>query len=108
MTRPARSGPATDHPQPLVEIVRLPVTSERLDTLVSFLEGHAYFAQPELASSRVLVAGQGSEVVLVLDWKEPGAAKRALTSPVGVTLVEGLGELLSGPPAAVHYRELTW
>lgn len=88
----------------LVEIVRLPLGSCSPNDLVRFLDGHAYFAQPELAASRILAAADGSEVVLVLDWSEPGASERALTSPAGKSLVEGLQPLLSGPPAIAYYR----
>lgn len=88
----------------LAEIVRLPVAGDGLDALARFLEGHAYFAQPELTAFRLLFASDGSEVVLVLDWSEPGASERALTSPAGKSLVEGLQALLSGPPAIAYYR----
>lgn len=88
----------------LVEIVRLPVAGGRLGDLTQFLDGHPYFAQPELSAWRILAAGDDSEIVLVLDWSGPGVSERALGSPAGVALVEGLKALLSGPPAIAYYR----
>lgn len=106
MTRSAHGGPASARPEPLVEIVRLPVATDRFDALVAFLDGHAYFSQPGLVSWRVLAGGDGSEVALVIDWLSPEAPKQALTSPIGRTLVEGLDTLLSGPPVTAYYWEV--
>jgi hypothetical protein len=86
------------------EIVRLPVASGRLGDLLALLKGHPYFAQPELRSWRVLTATDESEVALVIDWNSPGAAVRALKSPAGTKLTEGLQTLLSGKPVTAHYR----
>jgi hypothetical protein len=88
----------------LVEIVRLPVAAGHLGALARFLDGHPYFAQPELTAWRILTASDDSEVVLVIDWSAPGASERALTSPAGVALVDGLQALLSGPPAIAYYQ----
>ena len=90
------------YPPALVEIVRLPVAAGGLDDLTRFLDGHPYFAQPELTGFRILVAD--AEVVLILDWSKPGASERALTSSAGVALLGGLGKLLSRPPVIAHYR----
>jgi hypothetical protein len=94
------------HPDALVEIVRLPVAAGGLDDLLAFLDGNPYFARPELAAMRVLVTGDGTEVLLVLDWAGPGASEVALVSPEGVALVEGLGALLTGPPLTAYHWEV--
>jgi hypothetical protein len=90
----------------LVEIVRLPVVPGGLDDLLAFLDGNPYFTRPELAAVRVLVTGDGTEVLLLLDWAGPGASQVALVSPEGVALVEGLGPLLAGPPVTAHHWEV--
>lgn len=89
-----------------VEIVRLPVAAGAEDEIRAFLDGHAYFAQAELVASRVLVAEDGREVLLVIDWVDADAPKRALASPAGKALLTGLESLLSGPPETAYYRGL--
>lgn len=89
-----------------VEIVRLPVAAGGADSLLAFLDGHPYFAQEELAASRVLVSEGGEEVILLIDWVDAEAPKRALSSPAGEALQDGLKSLLSGPPETAYYRGL--
>ncbi|RAY16780.1 hypothetical protein DPM19_01015 [Actinomadura craniellae] len=88
----------------LVETVRMPVAAGGEDALLAFLDGHAYFAQAELAASRVLVQEGGQEVVLIIDWVDDQAPERALTSPAGEALLDGLKSLLSGAPEVTYYR----
>lgn len=76
------------------------------NALLSLLDGHAYFTQAELAATRILVAAGGREVVLVIDWVDAEAPKRALSSPQGEALLDDLQPLLSGPPETAYYRSL--
>ncbi|MGP3968309.1 putative quinol monooxygenase [Streptomyces sp. 6N223] len=87
-----------------VEIVRLRAAAGREDALLAFLDGHACFAQPEL-TARILAPKDGREVVLVIDWADAEAPKRALSSPAGEAFREGLKPLLSGPPEMAYYRD---
>lgn len=93
-----------NQPVSLVEIVRLPVAPDRIGPLLAFVDGHAYFAQAELVSSRVLVAEDDTEVALLIEWADRGASARAIESSDGQSLIAGLGSLLSGAPAPTYYR----
>ncbi|MDI9897431.1 hypothetical protein QM797_22155 [Rhodococcus sp. IEGM 1381] len=86
------------------ELVRLLIRVDQLNALSDFLRGNPYFDQPEVVSSRVLHAVTGDEVVLVIEWADADASKRALSSSVGSAFVEGIGEFLTGPPSIAHYR----
>jgi hypothetical protein len=80
-----------------VEIVRLPVGTGSQGALVAFLNGNPYFAQDGLGGSQILLSGDHAEVVLVLDWDDAEAPRRALASEAGEALVQGMEPLLNAP-----------
>jgi hypothetical protein len=87
------------------EIVTLKVAKDA-GALASFLVGHPYFEDGGLAGWRVLIAEEGHEVVLVLDWKDRGAGRQAITSPAGESLAAGLRERCSGAPSITYYQAM--
>lgn len=95
-----------------VEIVRLPVRAGGESALLSLLRGHPYFKLDGLTGVRILVSSEEAdepgetdrpEVVLVLDWADREAAKRALASEPGHSLLEGVEPLLAGVPSISYY-----
>lgn len=86
-----------------VEIVRLPISPDVDEAVLDLLRSHPYFAQRGLVDSRILVSEDRTEVVLVLDWADHRAQKRALESDHGRALLEGLGKLVTGAPGIVNY-----
>ena len=101
----ARTDLHRDAP-PVVEIVRLPVSPERIDEVIALLEQHPYFDHDDLNAHRVLVSDQ-DEIVLVIDWKHPESPGSALSSPAGSSLAAALGEKLRGAPQPAYYMERT-
>ncbi len=89
-----------------MEIVRLPVIGDRRQELLTLLQTHSYFAQTDIATYRILTAGENDEVVLLIDWADPGAPERALASSAGVDFLERVRSILSGPPIISYHRSV--
>lgn len=90
-----------------VEIVHLPLRRDAEEALVDFLRGHPYFTQRGLVNTRILIAEDRTEIVLVLDWADHLASKSAIESDHGRALLEGLGKLVPSTPEVVYYGALT-
>jgi quinol monooxygenase YgiN len=86
------------------EIVRLPVAPDLRSRLAGFLQAHPYFHTEGLLAYRILEGVEAEEVALVLEWSDRAAAERALQSPDGRDMLDGLGPLLAGEPEIAFFE----
>src|SRR3954452_21795219 len=86
------------------ELVRLPVTADGEERVMTLCDGNPYFGQDGLLEHRLLCDLNEPAVVLILEWESRAAADRALRTPIGRRFLAELEPLLNGAPEIGHYR----
>jgi hypothetical protein len=87
----------------LTEIVRLPVTPDGADPVLSFMRAHPFFAQEALLSHRFFRTEGEPEVMLILDWSSREEMQVTTDNDLSTNFRAELAPLLAGAPLLAFY-----